>query len=352
LDDPRPEIRREAILALGQIGETPAGLAPRLVKALDDEATCAAATYALGCLGNLPPEAEAKIRQNMQSPKKVLAATSVWAMAKTHLDDQALLREAVQSLVEGLKSPDPQERIAAAQALGSLKPSPEISRPILDKALQGADEATVTAALGALASLGAPMVPRLVDALQYEKLRPRVAYMLGQIGPAAKDAVPALVGLLHSSHRRTREEALMALAKIGPGAKAAVPDLAKLVTATGGPDAHGATFALGAIGRGAIDAEPPLLAALDSRDESLPLIAAWALVQIHPDSPQCTARVLPVLTAGLADPSPKFRREAARALAALGPQAKPAAAQLKKALQDADPDVRDSVAEALEAIGR
>ena len=76
-----------------------------------------------------------------------------------------------------------------------------------------------------MATLGPAAVPRLVDALKHEKLRGQVAYILGQMGPAAAPAVPALAKLIADKDERVALEATLALAKIGPGAKDAVPVL-------------------------------------------------------------------------------------------------------------------------------
>ena len=70
-------------------------------------------------------------------------------------------------------------------------------------------------------------MPKLIDALKFEHVRARVAYILGQMGPAAAPATDALAGLIDDSNPRVSSEAVLALAKIGPGAKAAVPLLLK-----------------------------------------------------------------------------------------------------------------------------
>ena len=80
LKDPRPEIRREAVLALAAIGSP--DVAPKLVPLLADEHARIAATYALGVLGVVPPEAESLIRANVNSEDGLLSTTSLWVMAR------------------------------------------------------------------------------------------------------------------------------------------------------------------------------------------------------------------------------------------------------------------------------
>ena len=225
LKDPRPEIRREAILALAAIEEAAGPAVPQIAAALSDEQTRQAATYAMGRIGQIPTEVEATVRANANSDDKVLSTTSLWAVARVHPEDKRIRRAATKRLIERLKDKDEIVRAAAANALAALPPAPEITGPIWEKALQDADETTVRNALSALATLGPPAVPKLIDALKYEKLRINVVYVLGQIGPAAAPATPALAKLIVDKDERVAQEAVISLAKIGPAAKEAVPTL-------------------------------------------------------------------------------------------------------------------------------
>src|SRR5262249_30913902 len=57
------------------------------------------------------------------------------------------------------------------------------------------------------------------------KKRVEAAQAIEKIGPAAKDAVPALIQTLKDNDPDVREGAARALGEIGPGAKDAVPAL-------------------------------------------------------------------------------------------------------------------------------
>jgi len=350
IGDKRPEVRREAILALAHIGDAAAPAVPQIVKALDDEHARTAATFALGHIGKLTDEAEAKIRQNVGDKDQVLAGVSLWTLVRMHPEDKKLLVEATGTLAERLKSKDPLVRKMAARALGDLKPAPEILQPAMEKALRGADDTAIYEALDALAGVGPAAVPRLIAALKREKVRPYAVYMLGQIGAASKPAVAELVKLLDDKNADVRHETAIALAKIGPNAKEAVPALTKaLEECDGGPSCFGAAFALGRIGDP--EAVPALVKALESKDETLTAISAWALVQIQPKDAKTAEKALPVLIRELGDSDPKFRHGAAEALKQLGPLAKPAIPALKKALKDDEASVRTMAEEALTAIG-
>jgi HEAT repeat protein len=349
LKDKRPEIRREAVLALAAINSP--GAATKIASLLSDEPSRTAATYALGALGRIPPEAESVVRANVKSDDALLSTTSLWALARVHPDDVKLKRAAITQLVERLKDEDPFVRTAAARALASLPPSPEISGPIFEKALAGADATTIHYMLDALASLGPQAVPKLIGALKYEPLRAQVAYILGQIGPPAAPATESLARLVSDADANVRIEAATALAKIGPTAKAAVPALIAALEPGEDKPTHCAVYALGRIGPGASAAEPALLGLVEGSDDSLSLLSAWALVQIRGASPATAAKVLPELEAGLKSPLPKSRQMAAEILGSLGPAAKAARAELERMAQgDEDAQVRAAAGKALESI--
>ncbi len=305
----------------------------------------------LGALGKIPPGAESVIRANIKSDDHLLGTTSLWALARVHPDDLKLKQAALTQLVERLKDPDPYVRTAAARALSALPPSPEIAVPIFQKALAGADETTVHYLLDALASLGPPAVPRLAAALKHEALRPQIAAILGQIGPAAAPAAPALAEILADQDPNVATEAAYALAKIGPGAKAAVPALVDVLKQPESNRTLAAAYALGRIGPAASAAEPALLHVIESGDNSFSLLCAWALVQIEGKSAEVASKVLPELAAGLRSSQPKSRQMAAETLGNLGPFAKNSLGQLEQATKDADAAVRDAAAAAIKSIG-
>ncbi len=76
----------------------------------------------------------------------------------------------------------------------------------------------------------------------------------------------------------------------------------------------------------------------------LPKSAAGSLAQIGPVA-------IPALKTALTDADPTVRRQAARALGQMGPEAEPAVAELTKALEDAAPEVREAAVQALGKIG-
>lgn len=350
LQDSRPEIRREVLLTLAAINEAAGVAVPQIVALLRDEETRVAATYALGRIGGVPAEAKDAIRANTKSDDKMLGTISLWTLARLHPEDKQLYREAIECLVNRLKDEDPFVRVMAARGLASLPPDPKISDPIWQKALQGADETTVHHALDALATLGAPAVPRLIDVLEQGKAREQIVYILGRIGPDAAPATPSLAKLVADKNEQLAHEAILALANIGPGAKDAVPALVQALQHNENETSTGIAYALGRIGPDASSATPVLMALLDSPDKTLALACAWAITQIQSNPTKAVPKILPVLVAGLSGESPMVRRAAAEGLGTLGPAAGKALPALKKLADDPDDDVQDAAAAAIERI--
>ena len=103
---------------------------------------------------------------------------------------------------------------------------------------------------------------------------------LGQIGPAAVAAVPALITALRDYNSDARSSAARALGVIGPVAPNVVP---ALITALGDEDSDvqlGAVGALGKICPDAADAVPNLITALGDKDSNVRSKAAEALERI------------------------------------------------------------------------
>jgi HEAT repeat protein len=352
LKDKRVQIRREAVLTLGALGDAAKSALPELAKLLTDEDSRIAATFVMGQLGEIPKDAEATVRTNAKSEDGMLSSTSLWALARVHPEDKELRKQTTQKLVDMLKDKNGFIRAMAARALVALPPAPDITIPIFEKELKGADENTMHMAMEALAALGAPAVPRLIEALKNEKFRTEIIYTLGQIGPKAASATDELAKLVTDKNSRVAHEAIIALGKIGPGAKAAVPTLVKALQEPGDKDMNDSAieYALGQIGADAKSAETAIENELASKDENVRMMGAWALAHIDPSSSEVAKKDLPVLIAGLSEKEPVERQLAAEALGEFGSLAKDAIEALQKATKDPDKNVAAAATAALTAV--
>jgi HEAT repeat protein len=149
---------------------------------------------------------------------------------------QAEDAQTIPALMAGLEDQDEGVSAICAQGLQRLGPAAKESVPALLKALKRKDRAALSAA-GALGKIGgsdvAVAVPDLI--LLFEQARDTdkllLAQSLGEIGPPAAKAVPALLAVLDDE--RTDEflktGVIQALGRIGSGATAAEGRLQAIV---------------------------------------------------------------------------------------------------------------------------
>jgi HEAT repeat protein len=146
---------------------------------------------------------------------------------------------AIPALVDMLKESDPRLRAAAATALGLFGPGAQDAIPALTEALRDSDDEVRRSADGAIRLIrmyDTPLdddgkqaarakLPELTHALRDADPRTRylAASFLGQLGPEAGTAIPALRDLLGDDRAYVRRAAREALKKIDRGA----PDKAR-----------------------------------------------------------------------------------------------------------------------------
>jgi HEAT repeat protein len=282
------------------------------------------------------------------------------------------------ALAAHVTDPAEQVRREVLKALVALPPNPEIVRPALIKALESADPAMAAAAIQTFAEQGAAVVPRLIQGLKHKESQYWACLALGEIGPAAKDAVPSLTELLNGDRPDVILQALVALAQIGPDSRSAVPQILGLLNSPIPALQMSAAFALGKL---QVTSAVDKLKSLDSgtNDPLVKTIAAWALANIRPDEntaatatgeviasaknedPRIRAwvasglgelsgtwptAVIPTLMALLKDSDRTTAANAARSLVGSGSKSVPA---LLAALQD--PQLRSQVLAVLLQIG-
>jgi hypothetical protein len=143
---------------------------------------------------------------------------------------------AASEIAETLQDPGDQVRSAAAWALAQIGPKGADAAPALAKALSDSDPRVRHLAAIALKAMGpgaAPAVPELIHALNdpSEYVRARAADALGAMGPSARSAVRPLAGRLLAKDERglVLGSIATALGNIGPEAKDALPALEQVV---------------------------------------------------------------------------------------------------------------------------
>jgi HEAT repeat protein len=195
LGSPDAEARHQAIFALGAIGPKRPEVVPALARILTTD-----------------PDAEAR-QQAALALRKMRATT----------------RAAVPELTQALEDQEPAVRMNAALTLAGLGPEARAAVPALIQAVEregnrmhvGGFYVTIqeeaALALGRATAGSAEGVPALTGALQAARSaegRAGLARALGEVGAAARPAVPQLRALLQDDSLDVREAAEKALKKI------------------------------------------------------------------------------------------------------------------------------------------
>src|SRR5439155_27109601 len=122
-----------------------------------------------------------------------------------------------------LKSKDENLRGHAATVLAAIGPPAKAAVPALAETLREKKTSTVPSnASRALGKIGAPAVPKLIEALKDKQahVRELAASALKDIGPPARPAVPALIVIAKEQKAlMARLFAIDALGRIGPEAR-------------------------------------------------------------------------------------------------------------------------------------
>lgn len=221
---------------------------------------------------------------------------------------------ALPGLSAALDGPDLEMRLRAIYAITRIGPEAHALAPKLAACLKEAESLRLASAT-ALARIGKPSVSVLIPLVNHESDRVRRAAIktLGEIGPPARDAVSALLGVAQeaAASPHIRAQALEALSRIWP--------------------------------RGIVGA---FAAALDDPVEDVRVAAAKALRAGGRES----APAISELVAALEDPSSAVRGHAALALGAIGRDAAGAAVALRSLANDPDPYPRSCANKALAAL--
>ena len=201
-------------------------------------------------------------------------------------DTDPALSEEVWNWLCGRERPDAAPDEAARESL-----------PKLLAALRASDETVCLRAVYALAALGAPVVPALLEVLREEAParqrqnagrsranpaggNPSELYSAHALGAVGAPAVAALGAALEDDEWTVRAAAADALGNIGAGARPAVPALLRALRDGGTWVRRNALEALGTIGCATGDVVSGLLAALRDADHRVCRNAAIALSKV------------------------------------------------------------------------
>jgi HEAT repeat protein len=182
LADPEPELRELAAAALSEFGGDALLALPELINALQDDSPVVRrrAVRAIGFIG--PAAAEGALAALIAATEDLDDSVSLQAMA-TLGEFGAVAAPAIPALMSAVWTGDVRRRAVSGVTLTRI---------------------------------GGPAVPSLIQSLSHPaaEVRAKAAHLLGQIGPAAFEARPALEALLLDGDESARKEAALALSQI------------------------------------------------------------------------------------------------------------------------------------------
>jgi HEAT repeat protein len=195
----------------------------------------------------------------------------------------------------------------------------------------------------------------LIEALKHEQptVRKAAARRLGQLGPAAKPAVPALAEALADKDSEVRQAVTETIGRLGQDAQAAVPALLRLLKDPDDNVRREAAQVLGKIGPAAREATVALTAALGDKDFFVAGAAIEALTAIGPAARESVPTLveLDLKVKTFQSVSLFVRDKLPAALQAIDPERKVALPVLLGLLSKGDGEVRQAVAKELGELG-
>jgi HEAT repeat protein len=371
LDDESADVRRKAAYALGRIDPDPEQVAGPLAKALADKSEDVRHTAA-GALAKLgAPGAEALLK-TLKSNDSAIRNLAIKTLGEIGPDAKVALPELKALLLD----PDKGSAGVAADALAGLG---EPALPALVEAAK-ADSAEVrTLAVQALVKVGVPAVPHLVDLLgaKHVDVRRVAAAQLGFMQVQDKSLVIALGFALKDTDHQVKLNALNSLRNMGSSAKLAEKYVIEVLIDPDPQIRQNAFYTLEKLG---VDPRPGLKKALSHKDPVVRIATASLMLDMNlePDLAEPILRdalkledaalktqaaytlakkglqaddVLPLFLAGLKNEKAAVRRQSAEAIALYGAKASKAAPALIAALDDTDDSVRAQALATLSKVG-
>jgi HEAT repeat protein len=155
-------------------------------------------------------------------PKRCLAlvvCTVVLSIGCTKKEKVTYQGKPLSTWIEMLNDKDPIRRFPAIKAVGEIGPEAREAIPLLIKTIRESrnrDRRTLVACNHALLGMDKEIVPHMISLLKDDEweMRRGAAWILGKLGPEAKEAVPALTEALNDSNAAVRTKAEESLKKI------------------------------------------------------------------------------------------------------------------------------------------
>lgn len=257
----------------------------------------------------------------------------------------------IQRWIKGLRSRYAGVRKRSAEKLGKAKATGAIFA-LLIRLKEDNNRYVKRAAAWALGQMGTAAknaVPSLTQEIGISPgRRQRAIGVLGRIGPPAHTAVPTLLRHIRAVGWKEQQQIIWAIGRIGPQATKALPQLRIFASHTRASIRKTAIWAIGRLGPRAQSAERTLRHGLRDKRRDIRAIAAFSLGQLPRISPESEA----ALSQAASGRNTNLRRNAAYALGRTQSHSKTAILALLKASRWRDRETRQQVTKAFATLQR
>ena len=350
LEDENEDLRREAVQALGELGNASEIVINALLLRLQDENSRVRrqALQALVRLGNASEALISALLLRLEDEDKSVRSLAAGILIHLGNTSEALIT----GLLLRLEDEDKSVRSLAAGVLSNLGNASEALISALLLRLEDGDKSVRVLAAGILSNLGnaseaviSTLVLRLEDV--DKSVRVLAAGALSNLGNASEAVISTLLLYLEDVDKSVRREAARGLAKLGNASEAVMTALL-LRLEDGDEWVRGEVIeALGRFGNASEAVISSLLLRLKDGDKSVRREAIEALSKLG----NASEAVISALLLHLEDEDESVRREAARGLGKLGNTSEAVISSLLLRLEDGDKLVRYQTTEALSKLG-
>jgi HEAT repeat protein len=314
--DKEDELRLAAVGALGRFGPDAVGAVPELDAILRSDKNTRTRWFTAAAIHGIGPAAKDAVPILIEVMNSREAVESTAGEEETDGYSNNFLFPHTKAAVP--------LKVAAAVALGGIGPRARAAVSFLAQLLDDADPPARAEAAFALGNIGcddAPVIAKLVKLTQLETddwVADRAGHALGKMGAKA---ILAMTEQSKVGDPDIRVRFITALGEAGPAAAQAIPALGQ---AAADPDEEirkAAVIALGLVGKGpaAANAIPILIAALNDADRQVRVEAVWGLSRSGAQSKPLIA----ALVAALSDPDGEVASSASSAVCKIGLAALP-----------------------------
>ena len=228
-------VRALALSTLTQVGVKNDILLNVLIAAVQNESGLVKdiAAESLVNIGGDAVPALGNLLKNKSADKlaKQTAATLIGNINQADELGNEAVRSIIPILTETLNDGDSGVRTAAAKSLGDFGPLADVAIPALSRALSGADDNLTQSIIGSLLKIGDQATPTLKEQLNSENTLTRLyaADAVWRITEDSSEILPTLIAVLSDGDVKNRELAALGLTYLGRQALPAVPAVRNLV---------------------------------------------------------------------------------------------------------------------------